>query len=271
MHLESIKCKRNYPGENSVTNYLTQLKTVWDEYYSMLALSSCSCGTGTKFVSILETQQIMQFLMRLNDIYKTARGSILMINPLPTLNQAYRLILQEERQREFHYVSVLSPDSAGFAVHSQYHKGLGNIENGYQGYKGNSSRTSDGNGQHVTYGIAPNGKKSKYFCSECKIYGRSIERCFKVHGFSNAPKGNFKGKRMASNAMGDSFDQASDDTPSGDGSSTSANSIPAINQQQYEELMSLLNQHKVNTQGGSHSFSSGFVAGFLSEGASGAW
>lgn len=40
-------------GENSVLNYFTQLKTVWNEYYSMLGLPTCTCGTSTKFVNIL--------------------------------------------------------------------------------------------------------------------------------------------------------------------------------------------------------------------------
>uniref|UniRef100_A0A803KQU1 Uncharacterized protein n=1 Tax=Chenopodium quinoa TaxID=63459 RepID=A0A803KQU1_CHEQI len=42
----------------------------------------------------------MQFLMKLNEHYAVVRGNILMMNPLPNLSQAYRLLIQEERHRE---------------------------------------------------------------------------------------------------------------------------------------------------------------------------
>lgn len=47
------------------------------------------------------------------------------------------------------------------------------------------------------FGITPSGKKSKYFCDVCKIWGHSIERCFKVHGSPNGQKPDFKAKTLA--------------------------------------------------------------------------
>lgn len=185
----------------------------------------------------------MQFLMGLNDIHKTARGNILMMNPLPSLNQAYRLILQEKRQREFHSSSYISADSAAFSVNYQYNKPTDGNGNVYQGYKAGNSKGTDGNGnyrsgygtgQQVTYGIAPNGRRSKYYCIDCKICGHSIERCFKIHGFPTGPKPNVKGKRMANNAVSDSYEhEPGDDITTGDGSSSSntSSSRAPINQQ----------------------------------------
>lgn len=43
--------------------------------------------------------KLSQFLMDLNNQYTAIRGQILMMNPLPTLNVAYALLLQEENQR----------------------------------------------------------------------------------------------------------------------------------------------------------------------------
>lgn len=54
----------------------------------------------------------MKFLKGLSDDFTTARGNILMMQPLPNLSQAYRLILQEEKQRSCHSVSMIAPDSA---------------------------------------------------------------------------------------------------------------------------------------------------------------
>ena len=41
----------------------------------------------------------MQFLVGLNEDYKIIRGSILMMKPLPNIDQVYSLILQKEKQR----------------------------------------------------------------------------------------------------------------------------------------------------------------------------
>lgn len=91
-------------GSLSIANYFTQLKTLWDEYLAMIDLPTCNCGTGSGYMKLLQTQQVMQFLVGLNDTFKTARGNILMMNPIPNLNQVYRLILQEEKQRDCHNI-----------------------------------------------------------------------------------------------------------------------------------------------------------------------
>lgn len=40
--------------------------------------------------------------MGLNDAYSSVRSNILMISPLPSVNQAYSLLIQDEKQREIH-------------------------------------------------------------------------------------------------------------------------------------------------------------------------
>lgn len=46
----------------------------------------------------MHNQKLLQFLMRLNDSYEQARSQILMMVPLPTLNKAYSLLIERERQ-----------------------------------------------------------------------------------------------------------------------------------------------------------------------------
>lgn len=48
----------------------------------------------------MEDQRIIQLLMGLNDAYGQARGNILMMNPLPTMDVTYSLLLQDEGQKE---------------------------------------------------------------------------------------------------------------------------------------------------------------------------
>ena len=41
----------------------------------------------------------MQFLMGLNESYNQIRGQILLIDPLPSINKVYSLLIQDESQR----------------------------------------------------------------------------------------------------------------------------------------------------------------------------
>ncbi|CAI9775685.1 unnamed protein product [Fraxinus pennsylvanica] len=44
-------------------------------------------------------QKLMQFLMGLNETYSAIRGQILLMNPFPSIRQAYYLVSQEEKKR----------------------------------------------------------------------------------------------------------------------------------------------------------------------------
>ncbi|RVX07423.1 hypothetical protein CK203_022506 [Vitis vinifera] len=46
-----------------------------------------------------DQQKLMQFLMGLNESYSAIRGQILLMNPLPSVRQAYFSVSQEEKQR----------------------------------------------------------------------------------------------------------------------------------------------------------------------------
>lgn len=49
--------------------------------------------------------------MGINGAYAQARGNILMMNPLPTINHAYSLLLQDENQRKVYVNSTFSTES----------------------------------------------------------------------------------------------------------------------------------------------------------------
>lgn len=43
---------------------------------------------------------LIQFFMGINEIYTVVRESILMLNPLPSIEHAFSIPVQEEKQRE---------------------------------------------------------------------------------------------------------------------------------------------------------------------------
>lgn len=54
--------------------------------------------------------RLIQFLMGLNEGYSGAKNSILMMDPLPSINHAYSLLIQDEKQREVHVASYPTQD-----------------------------------------------------------------------------------------------------------------------------------------------------------------
>ncbi|XP_033511169.1 uncharacterized protein [Nicotiana tomentosiformis] len=67
-----------------------------------------------KLTMSLEDRRLIQFLMGLNDIYAQAEGNILMMNPLPSIDIAYSLLLQDENQREVYANKYFNSESVSF-------------------------------------------------------------------------------------------------------------------------------------------------------------
>ncbi|PHT72711.1 hypothetical protein T459_23496 [Capsicum annuum] len=89
---------------NDIARYFTSLKKLWDELESLnhtiCCTYECTCQGKEKLEKSLKDQKLIKFLMGLNDAYAQERGNILMMNPLPTIDHAYSLLLQDENKRE---------------------------------------------------------------------------------------------------------------------------------------------------------------------------
>lgn len=103
-------------GNNDIATYFTRMKRSWDELSIVSELPACTCGSAQSLVKFLQDQKLIQFLMGLNSEYNTIRGNILMMKPLPSINQAYSLLMQDEKQREVHSVSHFMMESASMNV-----------------------------------------------------------------------------------------------------------------------------------------------------------
>lgn len=91
-------------GTLDVTGYYTKLKKLWEELNNLIfkhdCTRVCTCGAKDFMLKAEQDRRLIQFLMGLNEIYTVIRGSILMMNPLPSIGQAFALLVQEEKQRE---------------------------------------------------------------------------------------------------------------------------------------------------------------------------
>lgn len=105
--------------------------------------------------------------MGLNDSFTSARSQILMMNPLPSISQAYFLVKQEEKQRN---TDVTSGSFLASAKHA-----TGKFDTNHGSSDSNSAL-----------------KKSNLKCSYCHKEGHIKENCFKLVGYP--PKGRGRGK-----------------------------------------------------------------------------
>ena len=86
--------------QSSVATYFTKLKALWDELASYSPQLTCTCGGIKKLAKREQEDCVILFLLGLNESYSAIRGQILLMQPLPVLNKAYSLVLQEEKQRD---------------------------------------------------------------------------------------------------------------------------------------------------------------------------
>ncbi|XP_075097880.1 uncharacterized protein LOC142175199 [Nicotiana tabacum] len=90
-------------GVLDIIGYYTKMKKLWEELSTLSAKTQCTCqctcGDKENMHKAEKDRRLIQFLMGLNEVYITVRGSILMMNPLPSMAQAFSL-LSSRREAE---------------------------------------------------------------------------------------------------------------------------------------------------------------------------
>ena len=91
-------------GSLDVSAYYTELITLWEEYKNYIELHVCTCGHCECNAALLWEQlqqrgRVTKFLMGLNDTYEQTRRHILMLKPIPIIEEAFNIVAQDERQR----------------------------------------------------------------------------------------------------------------------------------------------------------------------------
>ncbi|VFQ99540.1 unnamed protein product [Cuscuta campestris] len=122
-----------------------------------------------------QDQRLVQFIMGLNSDYNAIRGNILLMRPLPTVSQAYGLLIHEERQRGIQASSPLVSEHASLNVNSHNSFKPGSNIGGYKGRFDN---------------------KKLVICEHCKKPGHSANKCYRLVGFPKDFKLN-KAKKIA--------------------------------------------------------------------------
>lgn len=64
-------------GTDSVTEYYSKLRDLWDEYDVLVPSPSCKCDDAKPYIEHLHQQRLIMFLMGLNETFSHVRRSIL--------------------------------------------------------------------------------------------------------------------------------------------------------------------------------------------------
>ncbi|XP_074296874.1 uncharacterized protein LOC141627531 [Silene latifolia] len=119
------ECKQ---GRESVVEYYTRLKTIWDELANYSKVPKCTCGAGAMIIKEREEAKVHEFLMGLDTaLYGGLRTNLLMEDPITSLTRAYALVLREERHTNITKVKE-ERNEAAMAMH---HYGTGRGRGGF--------------------------------------------------------------------------------------------------------------------------------------------
>ncbi|XP_016439476.2 uncharacterized protein LOC107765351 [Nicotiana tabacum] len=91
-------------GALDITRHYTEIKRLWEKLNNLNAYAQCNCqctcGAKANMHKVEHNRRLIQFLMGLNEVYTVVRGNIPMMNPLPSISQAFTILIQEEKHRE---------------------------------------------------------------------------------------------------------------------------------------------------------------------------
>ena len=116
-------------GILDITVYYTRIKKLWEELNTLNVKNHCSCvcvyGAKDGMHKAEQDRRLIQFLMGLNEVYTVVRGNILIMNPLPSTGQAFSLLIQQEKQREFKPIGRMPTDPVSLNAKVLDNKGHG--------------------------------------------------------------------------------------------------------------------------------------------------
>ena len=97
---------------------------MWEElaHFDVLAgckCVGCTCDITDQLSKKREEEKLHQFLMGLDDVYRTVRSNFLSTTPLPSVNRAYSLICQEERVQNISKAKELKTEAMSFVAQTK--------------------------------------------------------------------------------------------------------------------------------------------------------
>jgi hypothetical protein len=163
----------------------------------------------------------IRFLTGLNENFSMVKSQILLLDPLPPMTKIFSMVLQHERQGNFGVVDESKVLVNAVDSKKPYNRG---------GARSNSQSSRGKDNRHCTY---------------CDRSGHTVEGCFKKHGYPPHMQRS-QGAYNASTEGGEASTAAASETDS-------THKSPTITQEQFDQLMHLLQSSNINQSSASSS------------------
>lgn len=149
-------------GSLDVSTYYTELVTLWEEFQNYVDLPVCTCGkcecnAAASWELIQQRSHVTKFLMGLNESYDATRRHILMLKPIPSIEEVFNMVAQDERQKIIR--PSLKTDSVVF-----------------------QTSATESASPHYAAAVAYR-PKQRPVCTHCGMAGHIVQKCFKLHGY----------------------------------------------------------------------------------------
>ena len=100
-HIEKELSKIVQTTNMTIEEFYTKIKGGWDELDALDPIAACSCNgceceLTKKAKKSQQSRRLVQFLMKLNNKHHQTTSNILMVKPIPTVAEAYGVLLQEQ-------------------------------------------------------------------------------------------------------------------------------------------------------------------------------
>ena len=201
-------------GSMDVIMYYTELMTLWEEYKNYVELPVCTCGhcecnAAMLWERLQQISRVTMFLMGLNEAYEQTRCHILMLNPIPMIDEVFNMVSQDERQKN------LKPSVKVEHAVFQTTAASDAYDNGY--YTGPM--------ENAAYATQPR-PYNKIVCTHCGRSGHTYHTCYKLNGYPPGHKlHNRSAQSSASQARGN-FQSGTRSSQVSHGSQSSQNYYP---------------------------------------------
>nr|AFN53681.1 gag protein [Linum usitatissimum] len=91
-------------GTRSVTEFFTELITLYDELSNFRPLPDCACPPPctcilSKIRTYHDQDRVIRFLRGLTDGFAGARSQVMLLDPLPSLDRVFAMMVQQERDQ----------------------------------------------------------------------------------------------------------------------------------------------------------------------------
>lgn len=162
--IKSTIARCEQPKTMPITTYFGKLTALWEELNNYKPLITCSCCTsctaGQQHEKRRENTRLHQFFMgSYPDYFSQTRANILSTDPLPSLDRAYQLLIQDKRVRQAKSATEERPPEAlGFVARSSMGRGKSDDQRERQ-------------------------DKSHLHCTNCKKSGHLVSGCFELIGY----------------------------------------------------------------------------------------